>query len=166
MFSLIDLPKNFLDFIHPPYSASILEFDQHEFIICLLTGKVIIINSKEEKNKNKYHNINEYLKDQINDSFTVFLYLNGDSASLVRICDTEFDRFISVRPFYVDKFGNKDIGMKQSFLLFLNENLRDKIIDNFLSGYWTNSIALYYIFYVLLNGSIKLFVLDFCMFPE
>lgn len=31
MFTLIDLPKNFLDLIHPPYSAPILECNEGEF---------------------------------------------------------------------------------------------------------------------------------------
>ena len=140
MFSFIDLPKNFLDFIHPPYSAPILEFDQYEFMICLLTGKTILVNIKEKGNSQKYQELLKFLKSQFNGSFSIFLILNGSSASLVKIADIEHDRFVHLRPFYVDKFGDRDIGMMQGSLLYLNESLRDEIIDNMLSGLWTNSI--------------------------
>lgn len=138
MFSFIDLPKNFLDLVHPPYSAPILESDDLEVIICLLTGKIVLQKSKSSTNKKKYIGLSHFLKETFDDSFSVFLKLNGNNASQVIIGDVQLNHIFTLRPLYADKFGDRDIGMKRGSLLYLNEPSVEEIIDELLSGSWTN----------------------------
>ena len=73
MFSLIDLPKNFLDFIHPPYSAPILEFEEYEVVICLLTGKIVMLRTPN--GTSKYITVSNYLNDYSKKSFEIFRFI-------------------------------------------------------------------------------------------
>ena len=138
MFSFIDLPKNFLDLVHPPYSAPILESEELEVIICLLTGKTVLQKSTSSANKKKYISLSSFLKETFDDSFSVFLKLNGSNASQVIIGDMQLNHIFTLRPLYADKFGDRDIGMKRGSLLYLNEPSIEEIIDELLSGSWTN----------------------------
>ena len=140
MFSLINLPKFYLDFIHPPFSAPILVSNDLEVLLCLLTGKTILRKSSSSPgNHVNYAEVSRFLNNDFNGSFSVFLVLNGSNASQVIIGDTEFNKFYTLRPFYTDKVGDKDVGMKRGSLLYLNEPIIEEIIDEILSGSWTNS---------------------------
>lgn len=100
--------------------------------MCLLTGKVVESNQ-----------IKSYLENEFNNSFSIFLFLNGRSTSEVSILYIVNDRIKakSFKSFFFNKFGDPDIGIKDGHLLFLNKSKREEIIDSFLSGLWTNNIT-------------------------
>lgn len=45
-----------------------------------------------------------------------------------------------LKPFYLDKFGCTDVGYKRNQPLFLNENRYERIIDQILSGDFSNGL--------------------------
>lgn len=139
MFSFINVPQNFLDFIHPPFSAPILTSDEGNLSLCLLTGKIVLLPSQSHVASPDQMKLETFLKKKFNKSFDILLNLNGSGASLVVITSLEFNFIMPLQSFYVDKFGDKDIGIKRGSLLFVSDSKREEIIDNFLSGTWTNS---------------------------
>ena len=138
MFKLIDVPKNFLDFIHQPFNAPVLDFGEEESVICLLTGKIIKIPIDEFNN----FDLRELIEEKFGNSFSIFLRLNAKYASQVFVLNYEFDYYLKLSSFYRDQFGDTDIGMERGSLLYLNEVSQEDIIDNFLSGLWTNTISI------------------------
>ena len=120
--------------------SPILVSNDLEVLLCLLTGKTILRKSSSSPgNHANYAEVSRFLNNDFNGSFSVFLVLNGSNASQVIIGDTEFNKFYTLRPFYTDKVGDKDVGMKRGSLLYLNEPIIEEIIDEILSGSWTNS---------------------------
>ena len=114
MFSFINLPKNFLDFIHPPFSAPILGPSNSEYFICLLTGKVVVRNSGSPNDFIKYTDFTKHIKENFDESFTMSIKLNGNDASRTLINNIEFNKMYNILPFYTDKFGGSDIGMERA----------------------------------------------------
>ncbi|KAK8865224.1 hypothetical protein M9Y10_010763 [Tritrichomonas musculus] len=99
MFSFI----NYLNFIQPPFSAPILESNDCEVHLCLLTGKTVLKKpSSSPGNTEKYIILSRFLDDDFNGSFSVFLKLNGDDASQVIIDDIEFNKIYVLRPFILE----------------------------------------------------------------
>ncbi|KAK8839121.1 hypothetical protein M9Y10_032593 [Tritrichomonas musculus] len=133
MISFINLPKNYLDFIHPPFSAPILEYNEDVTILCLLTGRTFNLKKNTRSNE-----LISFIDNQFNGSFDVFLKLNGKNASQLVLLSKEFNARMDVQSFYVDRFGDQDLGMKRGSLLHLNEANEEEIIDMILSGLWTN----------------------------
>ena len=132
MLSLYEVPFNYLDFIHPPYSLPILSEEKGKLSMCLLTGKIVKVN-----------NIKSYLEKEFNNSFSIFLFLNGKSTSEVSVMYIVNNKLKekSFKSFFFNKFGDTDVGIKNGHLLFLSKSKREEIIDNFLSGSWTNYIT-------------------------
>lgn len=135
MFSFFDVPNNFLDFLHPPFSLPILTGGKGELAICLLTGNVVSLSSNSD-----YEKIPDYLKDKFDGSFGVFLALNGKKASQVFVSNKE-SQLVPLKSFYVNKFDDIDIGIVKGYLLFLNDSKREETIDQILSGKWTDYLA-------------------------
>ena len=140
MFSFIEVPKNYLDFIHPPFSAPILTTDEGNLAICLLTGKIVTMPSNAPALSNDKVKLAHFLKRTFKGSYSAIMHLNGNTASQVIVTDLEFNLILQLQPFYVDKFGDKDIGIRRGSLLYLSDSKREEIIDNFLSGAWTNLV--------------------------
>lgn len=138
MFSLTKLPKTFLDFVHPPFSAPILNCNSGDLAICLFTGKLISL--KPDIFNSKAVPLINYLQGQFNNSFSIFMKLNGETATQVFLGNIQFNLIIDMPSVYVDNFGDDDIGIKRGSLLNLNEIKAEEIIDTILSGSWTNKI--------------------------
>ena len=100
--------ENYLDFIHPPFSAPILEYSEDVTILCLLTGRTF--NLKKDTRRNELIN---FIDKQFNGSFDVFLKLNGKDASQLVLLSKEFNTRMDIQSFYVDRFGDQDLGMKR-----------------------------------------------------
>ena len=60
---------------------------------------------------NDIENIYEYLTSKLDDSFAIFLKLNSSKATQIIFYDKELKYVLSFEPFYVDKFGDKDLWM-------------------------------------------------------
>ncbi|OHT06708.1 hypothetical protein TRFO_25169 [Tritrichomonas foetus] len=141
MFSLIDLPKAYLDFIGPPYNFDfILANDKGLLTMCLLTGEIVEMPKHVSGSKGKYMQIADILKNTFDSAFSVFLVMNGNDATKVLICDMEFNVIIQADGVYVDTFGDVDYGMKRGKLLYLNEVKIEEVINKLLSGSWTNTL--------------------------
>lgn len=126
---LFDLPKMFLDLSAPPYNAPILDDSRGDMYMCLFTGTFYFRES-----------VLSYLKVYMNDSFSIFLILNGKGATDVVVISALTSQIISLNSFYLDSLGDTDIGIQRGNLLYLSESKRDEIINNFLSGAWTDKL--------------------------
>ena len=53
-----------------------------------------------------------FIDKKFNGSFEVFLKLNGKDASQLVLLSKEFNARMDIQSFYVDRFGDQDLGMK------------------------------------------------------
>ena len=72
---------------------------------------------------------------------TILLFI-GIHASKIRVIYK--DNYQELKPFYLDKFGCTDIGFEKSQPLFLNEERYGRVMDEILSGDFTNSLISFF----------------------
>ena len=68
---------------------------------------------------------------------SVLLFIGRESSN---VCVVDGKKFRVLRPFYLDKYGCTDIGYQRRSPLFLNEERYDRVIDQILSGDFSNGL--------------------------
>ena len=68
---------------------------------------------------------------------SVLLFITGYASSIYVV---DQGKYKIMKPFYLDKFGCIDIGFARKQALFLNEERYERVMDEILSGEFTNGI--------------------------
>ena len=115
----------------PPYSIDMAD-KNHFFFLDLLTGDVLSKGSSDKPS------IAAWLKDMYGGCFGLFLVLNGKDMSNVVVGNIEINKFIDRKPFYLDRFGDTDVGFKYHSYLTLDQEKYFTVFDDFLACNWAN----------------------------
>ncbi|OHT13159.1 hypothetical protein TRFO_16826 [Tritrichomonas foetus] len=132
---LVNLPTNFLHFMKDPFNVDISN-SLTSIAICLLTGDIVSNGTSNNPNLS-YKDIKE-LGEKMKGSYSIFLQLTGELASIPFIYDFSNNKTIKLRSFYVDSFGDEDEGLKKGEILRLDSNKLKELIVLLLSSEWTD----------------------------
>ncbi|KAK8841018.1 hypothetical protein M9Y10_027855 [Tritrichomonas musculus] len=147
------LPKDFLRFAQDPYNFPV-EQTRHFTLFNLLNYNRMIqcyndVDETENDSKIDYKedllefnevNAKELLSilqkkcSKLNYP-SVFLFIGRESSSIA-VIDGKRPRILP--PFYLDKYGCADVGFQRKEPIFLNEERYDRVIDQILSGDFSN----------------------------
>lgn len=155
-FYFTKLPKEFLHFALKPYKFPIV-LTYKMFLFNLLDYNYLINKyddfedhyDENEEFENNQKNLKKlkyttFKRQLINDCLknvypSVFLFV-GSRASKVIVVDN--GKIAYLRPFYIDKYGCTDVGFERNQPLYLNEYRYQRIIDEVLSGDYSNYLEL------------------------
>ena len=148
------MPKEFLRFAQEPYNFPV-EQTHKNFLFNVLNYNFLIQNYDDldiDNNESKSIDYSNELTSFENKNLKLFLYkkistLNypsvllsiGSNASNVFVIDGKRIKYL--RPFYMDEYGCTDIGFRRSQPLFLNEERFDRVMDQILSGDFSNGLV-------------------------
>jgi hypothetical protein len=132
-FPLIPLPKNFIDFMHPPYQFP-LAVQTAPRMICLLDG-VFVRNS--ESDNCTYPLIHDHLKQHYSScTFPVpFLILSGVDSTKILFVNQFRVRQLN-NPIYLDYFGIPNCGFLRRSNLILSSERVESLIHFILTLKW------------------------------
>ncbi|KAK8888725.1 hypothetical protein M9Y10_033459 [Tritrichomonas musculus] len=145
------IPKEFLRFSQDPYNFPV---DQtHEYsMFNMLDYNYLIKNYNDDDDDNVHINysdelykfskdtkINLFLKSNFSQKNypSVILFIGCFASD---ICVIDGNRMVFMRPFYLDRYGCADIGYKRSQPLFLKEERYERVMDEIISGEFTNNL--------------------------
>ncbi|KAK8864994.1 hypothetical protein M9Y10_010522 [Tritrichomonas musculus] len=155
-FYFTKLPKEFLHFALKPYKFPIV-LTYKMFLFNILDYNYLINKfddfedhyDENEEFENNQKNLKKFKyttfkRQLINDCLknvypSVFLFV-GSRASKVIVVDN--GKIAYLRPFYIDKYGCTDVGFERNQPLYLNEYRYQRIIDEVLSGDYSNYLEL------------------------
>ena len=147
------MPKEFLRFAQEPYNFPV-DQTQKDFTFNVLNYNFLIQNYNEFETENdesktieysneltSYHDKNTkvflYKNISVLNYPTVFLFIGSQASN---VCVIYGKRIKYLRPFYMDEYGCADIGFKRRLPLFLNEERYDRVMDQILSGDFSNGM--------------------------
>ncbi|KAJ6246326.1 ubiquitin ligase e3 alpha-related [Anaeramoeba flamelloides] len=117
----LDLPEKYIDLFH---TVQKIQYRPKKIAICLLTGEILKINSKESC---PYNSVRKHCIQM--GGHGLCLAITGDSASGILLCDPALG-IIKINGFYLDKWNEPDRGLRRGGKLLFNKN---KFIDLLIS---------------------------------
>ncbi|KAK8896440.1 hypothetical protein M9Y10_014340 [Tritrichomonas musculus] len=137
-FQFIQMPKSFLSFMKPPYSLNLAD-ESVEIGICLLTGQILDLS--KYPNSDLMH-VKTHRKNALADTFDIILQLTGSNAGSIVLNSQLMQKNISLKGFYVDSFGDEDVGLKRGSFLSLSDEKLENTIESILSADWTDILVI------------------------
>ena len=110
----------------------------------MFCGKICCIKNKTDiKNSDlKVDDLFDHFYKCTELTVILFLILNGEDATTVRIFDADFGSY-DFGPIYYDKFGDSDIGLYKNNALTLNKLRVKKLIETLLKGEYRSKFITY-----------------------
>jgi hypothetical protein len=136
-FSFCKLPEDFLTFARPPYSVDFTK--TRELCISLLTGEVIDMSSKAEAESGVVGLAK--FQERFGHSYAPMLWVNRRNANSTFYWSMEWRKVYPAKPFYVDRFGDPDIGFRRGGLLKFSHDCMEREVDGFLSHAWVDVVV-------------------------
>jgi hypothetical protein len=141
-FTFCDLPEKYLSFARPPYNVDLTV--PYQLFLSLLTGEILSVSDYKVET---YEKFDVWLERVMMRTFCPLLVLRGESACrpVYRVFGRDSNpwigrdpRYVNIRDFYVDDFGEADWGMHSGRMLSLSRDVLDAEIDRLLSHRWTD----------------------------
>lgn len=138
-----NLCENFIDYLDHKL-VKFLKNENFIFAKCMFCGKICCIKNKTDiKNSDlKVDDLFDHFYKCTELTVILFLILNGEDATTVRIFDADFGSY-DFGPIYYDKFGDSDIGLYKNNALTLNKLRVKKLIETLLKGEYRSKFITY-----------------------
>lgn len=133
--TFVGLHESFTDFFLDP-KLNALPFQSVSFAMCLMCGELCYIPSPKLDHKKVpgVFDVAEHIHRCGRHGPTPILFLTGQMASSVHVCDNEFLCVYDYDSIYTDIFGCSDIGLAQGFVLTLNHERVHNLVRMMLDG--------------------------------
>jgi hypothetical protein len=141
VYRLKSMPRNFLDFMLPPYEIDQSRRDQ-KVGICLLTGVILSLGGSQIGEPFHVHppGISEHLE-SLGGAFGVVAILSGPCAGNLEVIVSQGES-VRLRSIYVDDLGDEDRGFTRGELLHLSVSNFESVMDTVLSGEWADGLRI------------------------
>jgi hypothetical protein len=140
-FGLRQLPETLLGFLEPPFEIDIANNDEFEIAVCLLTEGYCVMPKRNITIRNTPV-VTDFIEHRFGGTFGFFFLVTGERAGTVIVADLEFNRVVDMKSCYVDEFGEEDCGFSRGHILELSKERCAWLIDQILSGDWTDKLIL------------------------
>ncbi|KAK8900473.1 hypothetical protein M9Y10_002800 [Tritrichomonas musculus] len=134
----IEFPNMFLEFILPKYNSIPVDKYWLEIGICLITGSLVYLRNNPETPSYAV-SLNDHLDNC--GGLCPILMLTEFNATAVFLYTKTFNTKVKLRPFYLTKDGDENIGLDSSGLpLFFRKDVYERMLDLIFSGEWLWSL--------------------------
>ncbi|OHT14412.1 hypothetical protein TRFO_15189 [Tritrichomonas foetus] len=138
-YEMIKLKENYTDYFLQPKYYDYFKNPHLDFCLCLLCGKLCYIQKYPPLQTPNEPEGGELLYNHIMKcsclSCGPFMFLTGEYASAIRVYDSDFDyQWLDYGSFYVDKYGDYNIGLQKGEILHLDKHKQTVFIEEMLTG--------------------------------